>query len=171
MLVVNKDSLADARRALRAVGFRRLQTITWTSGPAIGGDPSQFRRGRALLGTRRDYIVVGTLPGARLTAQRLIQAMPVSPATKGRYPTEKPEYLGEALARIARVRRGDLVVDPYCGSGALLVGARRRGAVVVGIDRSPTAVKVARRRLGLRGSAIVRRAVKPGRDKPAGRGT
>lgn len=146
MLVVNRTSLIEARAAVRAAGFSRLETITWLNGVQLGGDSSLWRKGKRPP-PRRDKVVVGLLPRARLRPQREVRAAPVHAATPGRYPAEKPEHLGEALARIAGVRRGDLVVDPYCGSGALLVGPRRRGASVVGVDSSSRAIAIARRRL------------------------
>lgn len=146
MLLVNRTSAPHARAALRAAGFARLASITWLNGVKLGGDPRDFVRGRRPP-PRRDVVVVGLMPSARLGSQRTISARPVAPSTKGRYPTEKPEYLGAALARIAGVRRGHRVVDPYCGSGALLVGSRRLGAAVLGVDRSARAVAIARRRL------------------------
>jgi DNA modification methylase len=145
MVVVNRTSAPLARAALRAAGFRRLATITWLNGVKLGGDPRTFVAGRRPP-PRRDAVVVGLMPSARIGRQRIVRARPVAPATTGRYPTEKPVYLGAALARIAGVRQGHRVIDPYCGSGALLAGSWRLGAHVVGIDRSARAVAIARRR-------------------------
>lgn len=157
MAVVNRASASEARAAMRTAGFRRLATITWLNGVQLGGDASTFVRGRRPP-PRRDVVVVGLMPSARIGPQRTVRAMPVAPATNGRYPTEKPEYLGAALARIAGVRRGDRVVDPYCGSGALLAGARRLGADVIGIDVSTRAVRLARQRLSVGSRAAERRS-------------
>lgn len=157
MLVVNRASASEARAAMRAAGFRRQATVTWLNGVQLGGDASTFVRGRRPP-PRRDVVVVGLMPSARIGSQRIVRAMPVPPATIGRYPTEKPEYLGAALARVAGVRRGQRVVDPYCGSGALLAGARRLGADVIGIDVSTRAVRLARQRLSAGPSATERPA-------------
>jgi hypothetical protein len=80
-----------------------------------------------------------------------------APAPPGRYPTEKPEGLGRklaAIASIASIGPGDVVLDPFCGSGALLVGAKERGATVIGADIAPAALRRAAGKLGLRPSAI-----------------
>jgi hypothetical protein len=46
---------------------------------------------------------------------------------------------------------GDLVIDPYCGAGAVLEVAARAGRKVLGVDLTETGVRAARRRLGIRG--------------------
>jgi adenine specific DNA methylase Mod len=62
------------------------------------------------------------------------------------YPTQKPEALLERLQRALTVE-GDLVVDPYCGSGTTLAVAARLGRSGIGIDASPVAIATARERL------------------------
>lgn len=62
------------------------------------------------------------------------------------YPTQKPLALLERLV-VAHSNAGDLVLDPYCGSGTTLVAARRTARRAIGIDASAEAVRVARARL------------------------
>lgn len=62
------------------------------------------------------------------------------------YPTQKPLALLERLV-VAHSRPGDLVVDPFCGSGTTLVAAQRLGRAGLGVDASAEAVRVARGRL------------------------
>jgi site-specific DNA-methyltransferase (adenine-specific) len=63
------------------------------------------------------------------------------------YPTQKPIAL---LSRIieASSRPGDLVLDPYCGSGTTLMAAQRLGRRWIGMDASEDAVRIAEVRLG-----------------------
>ncbi len=72
----------------------------------------------------------------------------IAPGSRERtgYPTQKPLRL---LTRIlvASSRPGDLVVDPYAGSGTTGVAAHRFGRRWLLIDRNPDAVAIARRRL------------------------
>lgn len=70
------------------------------------------------------------------------------------YPTQKPEAL---LARIVRSssREDDVVLDPFAGSGTALVAAHRLGRRWIGIDASPVAVELARRRLEAAGADSV----------------
>ena len=107
-----------------------------------------------------EYVLVGYLPGSRtLHGTDLVTVAAVGPGTADRYPTQKHDGLGRAIAAIAGIDRDDVVVDPFCGSGALLVGATERGATVIGGDVAVRAVKLATARL--------RRTVTTGRRGPA----
>lgn len=74
----------------------------------------------------------------------------IAPISKERtgYPTQKPETLLERLI-LALTDPGDLVLDPYAGSGTTLAVAERLGRRAIGIDASPVAIEVARKRLGM----------------------
>lgn len=60
-------------------------------------------------------------------------------AAKGKervgYPTQKPEALLERIL-LASSNEGDVVLDPFCGSGTTLAVAQRLGRNWIGIDRS-----------------------------------
>lgn len=62
------------------------------------------------------------------------------------HPTEKPVPLMETLIRMVSPRDG-LIVDPFCGSGATGVAARRLGRRFVGMERDPRYVSIAEERL------------------------
>jgi DNA modification methylase len=62
------------------------------------------------------------------------------------YPTQKPEALMERIV-LASSNHGDIVLDPFCGCGTTLVAAQRLGRQWIGIDISPTAVNLMKRRL------------------------
>jgi len=62
------------------------------------------------------------------------------------YPTQKPEALLERVV-LASSDPGDVVLDPFCGSGTTLVVAARLGRRWIGIDESPVAIDLARGRL------------------------
>ena len=66
------------------------------------------------------------------------------------YPTQKPEALLERLINTC-TGPDDLVLDPYAGSGTALVVASRLGRRVLGIDSSPEALDVIRKRLASAG--------------------
>lgn len=62
------------------------------------------------------------------------------------YPTQKPESLLERILRAASTPTSR-VLDPMCGSGTTLVVAERLGRRWAGVDQSPIAVQIARKRL------------------------
>ncbi len=72
----------------------------------------------------------------------------VAPVARERtgYPTQKPEALLERLIE-ACTEPGDLVLDPYAGSGTTLAVCARLGRRVVGVDESTQAAATTRRRL------------------------
>jgi site-specific DNA-methyltransferase (adenine-specific) len=64
------------------------------------------------------------------------------------YPTQKPETLLERIVRAASLP-GSRVLDPMCGSGTTLAVAKRLGRRFAGVDQSPIAIRIAKKRLGL----------------------
>src|ERR1700759_4983 len=57
-------------------------------------------------------------------------------------------YERPAMLALAGDVAGRRILDAGCGAGALLAALRERGAGVVGIDKSPGMLELARRRLG-----------------------
>jgi len=68
------------------------------------------------------------------------------PRIRGGYPAEKPPQVADVLIRQSS-NAGDLVVDPFMGSGSMGVAAARLGRRFAGNDVNPQAVKVASQRL------------------------
>jgi site-specific DNA-methyltransferase (adenine-specific) len=72
--------------------------------------------------------------------------VPPASAERTGYPTQKPVRLLERIVA-ASSRPGDLVLDPYAGSGTTGVAAARLGRRWLLVDRNPVAVAIARARL------------------------
>ena len=62
------------------------------------------------------------------------------------YPTQKPVLLLERIIELV-TDEGDVVLDPFCGSGTTLIAAKLLKRVYIGIDISSAAIKLTRRRL------------------------
>ncbi|MGH3795558.1 MAG: DNA methyltransferase [Pseudonocardiaceae bacterium] len=72
------------------------------------------------------------------------------------YPTQKPESLLERIVESSSPKDG-VVLDPFAGCGTSMVAAHRLGRQWIGIDISPTAVRLMERRMmavGARGFDI-----------------
>jgi hypothetical protein len=168
MAMTNNDGLREAIGALDRAGFIGIRTITWDRKyPGLGGG----------LRHQTEFVLVGRLPGSRtLAGVDLVSVAAVGPGTADRYPTAKPDGLGRELAAMAGIGRGSLVVDPFAGSGALLVGAAERGATVIAGDVSKRAVQQASAQLaragsGTRRSTTAARPVGPGKPTGSSRST
>lgn len=72
----------------------------------------------------------------------------LNPKAKERtgYPTQKPIELLERIIKIS-TNEGDVVLDPFCGSGTTLVAAKLLGRKYIGIDINSAAIELARSRL------------------------
>lgn len=72
----------------------------------------------------------------------------INPAARERrgYPTQKPEALMEILLKGCS-DRGHIILDPFAGCGTTLVVAERLQRQWIGIDISPTAVGLMKRRM------------------------
>jgi site-specific DNA-methyltransferase (adenine-specific) len=139
MVMTNGAGLDGAIAAVKSAGFTEVRTVTWDRRwPGLG----------AGLRHQTEFVLVGRTSGSRsLVGTDLVSVAAVGPGTADRYPTIKPIGLGRELARMAGIGRGSLVVDPFCGSGALLVGSLDRGASVVAGDVASRAVNLAARHL------------------------
>lgn len=72
----------------------------------------------------------------------------LNPKAKERvgYPTQKPLLLLERIIDLV-TDEGDLVLDPFCGSGTTCVAAKLAGRNFIGIDESSEAVELANSRV------------------------
>ena len=72
----------------------------------------------------------------------------LNPKAKERvgYPTQKPVLLLKQIIKIAS-NEGDLILDPFCGSGTTCVAAKYMKRDFIGIDKSKDAVELSRKRL------------------------
>ena len=62
------------------------------------------------------------------------------------YPTQKPLALYERIIKTSS-NEGDLVLDPFCGSGTSLVAAKKLGRNYIGMDVNQDAVSITRGRI------------------------
>lgn len=65
---------------------------------------------------------------------------------EGKHPTQKPEYLLERII-LASTEAGQVVLDPFCGSGTTGVVALRYGRKFIGIDNCEEYLQITQKRL------------------------
>ena len=71
----------------------------------------------------------------------------------GRHVAQKPVKLLQALIELT-TRKGQIVLDPFCGSGSTLVAAQATGRRFIGFDIDAEAVAVAKERLRMAKSTL-----------------
>ena len=64
----------------------------------------------------------------------------------GKHPTQKPLYLLKKIL-LSSTREGDLVLDPFCGSGTTGVACKLLGRKFIGIDNDRDFIALAKERL------------------------
>jgi DNA modification methylase len=137
----------------RRAGLQHLNTIVWVKGHGgLGGVYRSahefvflFKKGDApilnnvALGKHgRDRSNVWTYPGAG-------QKGSSAHAQAAHHPTPKPvELVADALLDVTS--RGDIVIDPFAGSGTTLIAAQSKGRICHAIDLDPLYVDLMIRR-------------------------
>lgn len=65
---------------------------------------------------------------------------------EGKHPTQKPEYLLERII-LASTEKGQVILDPFCGSGTTGVAAKKYGRYFIGIDNCEEYLQITQKRL------------------------
>lgn len=131
--------IASLLPALESSGLRNRNLLIWQKeSPGMG---QGFRPMHECV----LQLTKGTGRYRHLDTGNIIKAKRVTGAAK-EHPTEKPEALMRALIRVV-AGPGDLVVDPFMGSGTTGVAAVKLGCRFTGFERDPMFVDLARRRL------------------------
>lgn len=116
-------------------------------------------RSASTLETWGEARVVSRLVDGKRVTERTDKASPGAPmsdvweigilapiATERVYPTQKPPELADRVV-LSCSHPGDVVLDPWCGSGTTVVRAVANGRRGIGMDQSPVAVEIARARI------------------------
>lgn len=110
----------------------------WDKGRALGlgyyGRVGHLYMLFATKGETRRYI---KKQSTVLRAERVVHAA---------YPTQKPVRLAVRLITLT-TKKGEILLDPYFGSGTFLVAAKALGRHYIGFDRSDRAHKLAKERI------------------------
>jgi site-specific DNA-methyltransferase (adenine-specific) len=131
----------QAVRNLEPLGIVNKMMLVWDKGiPGMGDIDGNWgcgheiilyaKRGRRQVPYRRSSIIAVDKPHP----------------SKIIHPTEKPVPLLEKLIEMS-TERGDLVVDPFSGSGSTIKAAQNLGRIGIGIEVDETYVKRSRQRL------------------------
>jgi site-specific DNA-methyltransferase (adenine-specific) len=108
----------------------------------------RFNRARSPKDRQRDGLPYESTIGADDFMALTLDVWDIPPesAVRVQHPAPFPVELPQRLIELYTYR-GDLVVDPFCGSGTTLVAAARCGRDAIGYDTDPTYVDLALARL------------------------
>jgi site-specific DNA-methyltransferase (adenine-specific) len=160
-----RHSIYKCGIALEILGFRVLNEIIWfkpNGAPNLTGRnfaeshetiiwASKSRKSKHTF--NYESMKVHDLSGDKLKSvgkqMRDVWSIPTTPMREkehGKHPTQKPLELIERLV-LACSKEGDLILDPFCGSGTTGVASIKNKRRFVGIDSSAEYVKLSKTRI------------------------
>ncbi|HVY30061.1 MAG TPA: site-specific DNA-methyltransferase [Polyangiaceae bacterium] len=135
-LMCDPETAFIAKPVAEQAGFKFWKPLVWDK--ASIGMGYHYR-------ARYEFVLFFEKGKRRLADLGIADVLQV-PRIRGGYPAEKPSALSEILIRQSSVE-GDLVVDPFMGSGSSGVAALKLARHYAGNDVSSDSLKLARERL------------------------
>ncbi len=143
--------------ALQSLGFKIINSIVWEKpDPPPNALRTAFTHAHETLlwaskgkGARHTFnydLVNSPNPGGQVSSVWRIRSVPRKEKLHGYHPTQKPLRLVRR-ALLASTREGDLVFDPFCGSGTTGVAAKELGRFFVGAELEKEFCELAARRV------------------------
>ncbi len=137
--------ITELQQAMDSACFKMIRLIIWQK-----TNPVPLNQSATYLSNSREVAVVGVKGGKPTFNAKYdngVYEMPI-PRHGGKrvHPTQKPENLFSKLV-LKHSNPGDLVIDPFLGSGTTAVAAIKNKRRFTGCDIDPDYVKVARARL------------------------
>ena len=135
-LLCDAETMFVAKPEAERAGFRFWKPLVWDK--CTIGMGYHYR-------ARYEFVLFFEKGKRRLNDLGIADVLAI-PRIRGGYPAEKPPELAEVL--IAQSSQpGEVVADPFMGSGSVGVAAARLGRRFRGNDLNPEAVQIAARRL------------------------
>jgi len=135
-LLCDAETMFVAKPAAEQAGFRFWKPLVWDKRTI--GMGYHYR-------ARYEFILFFE-KGKRRLNDLGIPDIISAPRIRGGYPAEKPAEIADVLIRQSS-EPGDVVVDPFMGSGSVGIAAARLGRRFLGNDLNPEAVRIAAQRL------------------------
>ena len=121
--------------ALRTAFTHAHETLLWAS------------KGKGARHTFNYDLINSRDPTSQVSSVWRLPTVPMREKSQGRHPTQKPlRLLRRAI--LASTQEGELVFDPFCGSGTTGVAAKELGRCFVGAEREGGFAELAGRRIG-----------------------
>ena len=136
------DVLPSWLTAIEYTGLIVRSCIVWDKGVHGMGNT------KAAFAPRYEMCLFATKPAFHFPGGRPVDVIrvPKVPGAKMVHPTQKPVALMQQLIESTTVA-GDLVIDPFCGSGATAIAALKTGRHYIAIDIELSHCRSSRRRI------------------------
>jgi site-specific DNA-methyltransferase (adenine-specific) len=135
-LLCDAETMFIAKPEAEHAGFRFWKPLVWDK--CTIGMGYHYR-------ARYEFVLFFEKGKRRLNDLGIADIITV-PRIRGGYPAEKPAEVADVLIRQSS-NHGDVVCDPFMGSGSVGMAALRLGRRFLGNDLNPEAVRVAAQRL------------------------
>jgi site-specific DNA-methyltransferase (adenine-specific) len=135
-LLCDAETMFVAKPVAEEAGFKFWKPLVWDK--CTIGMGYHYR-------ARYEFILFFEKGKRRLNDLGIADVMSV-PRIRGGYPAEKPVEVADVLI-CQSSQPGDIVADPFMGSGSVGVAAAKLGRRFLGNDLNPGAVQIAARRL------------------------
>lgn len=152
-LYCDAETMFVAKPAAERAGFRFWKPLVWDKRTI--GMGYHYR-------ARYEFILFFEKGKRKLNDLGVADVISVPRIHRG-YPAEKPAAVSEVLVRQSS-EPGDVVADPFMGSGSVGVAAVRLGRRFVGTDLNPEAVRLSESRLVEAGQGLPAKASSSGDD-------
>src|SRR3954470_24270872 len=135
-LMCDQETAFIAKPLAEAAGFKFWKPLVWDKRTI--GMGYHYR-------ARYEFILFFEKGKRRLNDLGIADVISV-PRVRGGYPAEKPSEVSDVLIEQSSLP-GEIVADPFMGSGSVGAAALQRGRRFLGNDLNPEAVQIARQRL------------------------
>lgn len=139
-LFCNDYAISDFRREVESIGFTPKRTLVWVKNNHTSGDLEGD------YGNKTEFILYAQKGRRELNGKRETNVLTCSRVARMSHPTEKPTDLCTFLIRKS-TSYGQVVLDPFLGSGTTAVAAKMEGRDFIGIEISEKYCDIARRRV------------------------
>jgi site-specific DNA-methyltransferase (adenine-specific) len=157
--------------ALQNMNFKLINQITWAKpDPPPNALHTAFTHAHETLlwaskskGARHTFnydLINSRDPTSQLSSVWHIPSVPRTEKSHGYHPTQKPLRLLRRTV-LASTREGELLFDPFCGSGTTGVAAKELGRYFVGAEAEGAYAELAGRRIGAAERGITLGPLKP----------
>lgn len=136
----NEYAVSHFRDWLGTAGFTNKRTLVWVKNNHTSGDLEGD------YANKTEFVLFAQKGRRLLNGGRDTNVLQYSRVATDNHPTEKPVDLCEYLIRKSSTE-GEIVFDPFAGSGSSLVAAKNANRDYLGIELSEKYVKVCQARL------------------------